>query len=658
MKILAIKNINMMNLVCERKNLDNLIKDLVLNENCQFVNSYLEIENNDFAIGMTEENADEILNMENIQLIKGNREIKEYLDKLVNLSQNLKYTPVKSKEYIDNQVDFSKTKKEINDLIEKLEDFDNKVKILEEKIQDLKRLEFIEKIKSYDINLKKLMAMEHFSVKIGYLSKEKRRRISRNYENISAIVIHLGTQEEKELYLIISPKSLDIEMARILRSTNFKEIKIKKDYLNNPENLEVILEKDKKDLTEKLTSINQKIENYINQNTETIDRLYSKLYMFKKIDEVKEKIGASDNYAYISAWTPLNIDDEIKNLKEKYNNILVKFKSIEEVSDKIEIPTYLKNNRFFQPFELLVTMYGVPSYNEIDPTSFLGLAYTFLFGAMFGDLGQGFVISLIGLYMSRKKSMDFGGILTRIGIGSMIFGVLYDSFFGYENVISKYLPLPIYIRPMENINSILVLSIGVGFILLTISYIYSIINKFRNKEIGELYFGRNGINGLILFWDLIAIGAGLFLNNFIINKNILYAVLLASTLLLILKEPLSNKLNKNEIDTQIDKEYYIESGFNLFETFLSLFSNSISFIRVGAFAINHVGLFLAFHTLANIIGSISGNIIMFLLGNIIIIGLEGLIVFIQGLRLFYYELFSKYYSGDGILFNPEKFKEV
>ena len=130
--------------------------------------------------------------------------------------------------------------------------------------------------------------------------------------------------------------------------------------------------------------------------------------------------------------------------------------------------------------------------------------------------------------------------------------------------------------------------------------------------------------------------------------------MLISIILLIFKEPLNNILNKDEFSTQIDREYYIESGFNIFETFLSIFSNCISFIRVGAFAINHVGLFLAFKTLANIIGSTSGNIIMFILGNVIIIGLEGLIVFIQGLRLFYYELFSKYYSGDGILFQPEK----
>ncbi len=99
-------------------------------------------------------------------------------------------------------------------------------------------------------------------------------------------------------------------------------------------------------------------------------------------------------------------------------------------------------------------------------------------------------------------------------------------------------------------------------------------------------------------------------------------------------------------------EYYVESGFDILETLLSMLSNSISFIRVGAFALNHVGLFIAFHTMASIIGSLAGDISMFIIGNIIVIFLEGLIVFIQGLRLVYYELFSKYYTGEGIPFVP------
>ena len=92
----------------------------------------------------------------------------------------------------------------------------------------------------------------------------------------------------------------------------------------------------------------------------------------------------------------------------------------------------------------------------------------------------------------------------------------------------------------------------------------------------------------------------------------------------------------------------------MFETVMGFFSNTLSFIRVGAFAINHVGLFMAFHALGQMLGSSIGNIFMIVLGNIFIVCLEGLIVFIQAIRLEYYELFSKYFNGEGINYEPLK----
>jgi V/A-type H+-transporting ATPase subunit I len=97
--------------------------------------------------------------------------------------------------------------------------------------------------------------------------------------------------------------------------------------------------------------------------------------------------------------------------------------------------------------------------------------------------------------------------------------------------------------------------------------------------------------------------------------------------------------------------YYIESVFEILETFLSMLSGTVSFIRVGAFALTHVGLFLAFETIGHMMNSTGGSIAMIIVGNIFILILEGLIVFIQGLRLQYYELFSRYYKGNGKLFN-------
>ena len=386
-----------------------------------------------------------------------------------------------------------------------------------------------------------------------------------------------------------------------------------------------------------------------------IDELYSKLQLEEYIDQIRTNIAATKNFAYMSVWIPEDEKPQFESILSRYQELSVFFKRAEEVSSRIEVPTKLQNNRFFQPFEMLVNMYGVPSYNEIDPTVFFGIAYIFIFGAMFGDVGQGLVIVLTGLFLQKKMANDFGAILSRIGIGSMIFGLLYDSFFGYEEIISKLVPLPFFIRPIDNINLILILAVGAGILLLLISYLYSIVNKLKIGDYEEGVFGKNGINGVILFLMILFATYGMILGGENFPLKLPLVIVAVNVLLLIVKQPLTNKImGKERLYSEGKSEYFVESGFNIFEVFLSLLSNCISFVRIGAFALNHVGLFIAFHTLANMIGGVGGNVVMFLVGNIIILGLEGLIVFIQGLRLFYYELFSKYYSGEGILFVPDK----
>lgn len=652
---MAVKKLKMLNIVCKNEYLDELLRDLILEENCQFIDTMTEIEESDFSIGMTEENADEILDMEDIVVLKENKEVAEYLGKMDDLLKELEYIPKLKKEYMLGDHKFENIKNEIDEVTRKFANLTEKMRKTSNKLKSLNSLGYIDKIKNINIDFKDLANLEFFTVKFGFLTKEKRKKISQNYENIMAIVLHLGSYEEKELYIIVSPKSLDLEMDRILRSTDFVEIEIDKEYLATPSEMEKMIESDKKKYENELIQLKKSSDEYIVEYKDAIDRLYSKITMESKIENIRTKIAATRNFCYLSTWVPANHDGNYKDIFSKYNDILVTYKNSEEVSNKIPIPTYLKNLFFFRPFETLVNMYGVPSHDELDTTMFFGLVYIFFFGAMFGDLGQGMVFVMSGLVLVRKGMANFGSLMWRIGLGSMFFGIIYDSFFGYEHIISKLIPLPIYLRPMENINTVLLTAVASGIFFLLISYGYSILNKIRARELGEAFFGRNGINGVFLFLTLLVLIYGIATGKEILPKGILYILLLVSIVLLIVKEPLGNLIMGNRpLYGETPGEYYTESGFNVLETFLSILSNGISFIRIGAFALNHVGLFIAFRTMADMIGSVTGNIAMFIVGNVVIIGLEGLIVFIQGLRLFYYELFSKYYKGEGILFSPDK----
>lgn len=183
------------------------------------------------------------------------------------------------------------------------------------------------------------------------------------------------------------------------------------------------------------------------------------------------------------------------------------------------------------------------------------------------------------------------------------------------------------------------------------------LNAWRTKDLEEGVFGKEGLVGFLLFLTFILLLVSNVTEYKILPTSVGVALILVLLALSVLKEPLTHlitgvrPLHKGPVGM-----YYVENGFSLIETMIAILSGTISFIRVGAFAINHVGLFLAFHTMGEMIGNQMGNIIVLILGNVIIIGLEGLIVFIQGLRLEYYELFSKYYKGDGLEFIPAETK--
>lgn len=646
------------NVVSQMKDLNRILRDLIVMGFVEFKNSFEDIDESNFSLTMMKENADEIVELLEINHCEKNSAIRTSREKLEYILSGIEFKPTVEKRMMVGDYTFAEVEESINRIHDHFRELTGDIDKYRSKLEELDILNCDQCLNGINVDLKKLINLENFIVKWGYLTQENRHKIEKNYENISAAVLHLGSDKEKEVYMVISPKELELETDRILRSVNFFEIKPATEFFDYPDIMFKKMDNERKRLKTKLKDLAEVSKKYLEDYHEEINQCYSRIIMHQKIDDVKEKLAVTKNFVYMSVWIPENETTCMEKYFEVYGDtVILARRDIKDLSSSVIIPTKLRNNILFKPFEELVLMYGIPSYNEIDPTVFFALSYMLLFGAMFGDLGQGLVIFLAGLYIS-KKNRNYGGILSRIGLSSMIFGFVYDSFFGYENVISKFIPGFKYLRPIENINTILITSIGVGIVLLTISYIFSIINKLKRKEIEEGVFGRTGVAGLVLFSSVLLLAYEMVMKVTHIPIFLLIALTVFSVGMIVGKEPISNLILKQRpIYHENASQYYIESGFDIFETFLSLFSNSVSFIRVGAFALNHVGLFIAFHTMASIIGNLAGNISMFFIGNVMIIFLEGLVVFIQGLRLVYYEMFSKYYTGEGILFEPDRIIE-
>ena len=213
-------------------------------------------------------------------------------------------------------------------------------------------------------------------------------------------------------------------------------------------------------------------------------------------------------------------------------------------------------------------------------------------------------------------------------------------------------------RPMENINYILLTGVIFGIVLILSAYLYNIINSRIEKNVEKGVFSRNGVVGFIFYLILLYTVFRVLVTHSSISLA-LVCIMIGLILLMVFKQPLANRLiHAEQLYQESPANYYTEEGFGVIETLLSIISNTLSFIRVGAFALNHVGLYIAFATMARMISNSWGSLAILVLGNIIIIGLEGLIVFIQALRLEYYELFTKYFRGNGIEYVPAKMEFV
>ena len=641
-----IEKIKLMNVVGNLNYINNAILDILKSKSVNLINAKTDLEIDAFSEDL---NNDENL-QRNIELnyISSFDKDKEKYEDVEHAKELLKFFDIeklddKYFEEVDLDLNFDKF---YQDLKEKI----NKLKEVNEKLSKLENIEKnYELFSNINVDLTELSRLEYFDVKFGILDKAGRYRIKKNYSNLLSVIFHVSSSGDDEIYMAIYPKDAANSMETILKSVNFREVDILKGGSGTLKETIENFEKEKKFLQDKKANILEYRDNLIKNDSESIKKILARTLVEENIENVKKYMLRSKNYFYLSAYIGVSDIDDMKKRLSKYKGLKVEFLDPKDLN--LKPPTKLKNNFFFRPFEQLVQMYGIPSYDEVDPTVFFGISYMLLFGSMFGDLGQGLVFILLGFYLAKNKNKDFGELLKRMGLASSFFGIMYGSVFGNE----KLLPA-IWIRPFESIDQTLVYAIGFGLVLLVFSYIIGFINKIRIKEYEEALFSKEGLAGFVVFISMLDLGPNFMGGKGFLPNKIATIAMLMALLLMIFKRPIYQLLSGQKVAYEDSDAtgYYIQGAFSLLEALLTILSNIISFIRVGAFAINHVGLFLAFKTVGQMTGSGFWNIVALIIGNIVIISLEGLIVFIQSLRLEYYEMFSKYFLGEGYEFKTEK----
>ena len=529
--------------------------------------------------------------------------------------------------------------------------------------------EYEEKLKNVhyfiglDYDTEKILHFKYVNFRFGSMPKEYYEKfITFVYDSIDTIFYKAREIDDKVWGVYFVPDAISEQIDAIYSSMHFERFFLPDEYHGTPEFAGAKLKEKIEELKTSIHAIDEKIVKTLEDSHEDFLLANQVLFRFNKVFDVRKYAAATrDNrkdkkvFYIICGWlTQKDAERLAKELENEPNTFCIVERDMSKISSTP--PVKLKNNMFFKPFEMFVEMYGLPDYKEFDPTMLIALTYSVIFGFMFGDVGQGLVLLILGSIIAYKKQSRLAAIIARCGFFSTIFGFLFGSIFGFEDIIQ-----PLWLRPAKamtalpvigNLNTVFVITITLGMLIIILMMILSIFTKLRFKKPGEALFDTNGVAGLV-FYTSALITIILFMTDKTMPATVILLIMFVLPLILIfLKEPLSAVLEKKKIHLEGGLGMFILQGFfELFEVLLSYFSNSLSFVRVGAFAVSHAAMMEVVLMLS---GAERGNInwIAVVLGNIFVMGMEGLIVGIQVLRLEYYELFSRFYTGDGRAFKP------
>lgn len=522
--------------------------------------------------------------------------------------------------------------------------------------------------------------------------------------------------EDRIVFFIIYPKEKEEDLEERIKVTHAEVVPILKKYLipnginftriNNEINLITdTLSKYQKELERlreenlllfaALYEIVQNLEeyNWADQQFEELSSNRFELQFFVPLAKKQEvQQGLIKNFKDqitiesldITRFNPVKFEDNVPHLylakaadsknteyvEEKPSNVDKKEEDLRNST-----PTIMRNNFFVRPFETLTRMYGIPAYSEIDPTPFLAFTFPLLFGIMFGDIGHGFVLifsGLIGALVFRKKKsrdfLNFCWIIFYCGWGAILMGYLYGEFFGMNEInlfgmiiiplepfTIPFLNITLH-NPLDNILMIFMFAVLIGVIHINLGWFIQFLNYWKQSR-KYLAVTDSLIKILLLTGGAILI----FTYKFDIGSWISppYPILLPLIpgLLLIILKPLGKIFGLSYMKKETYGGLLGEGSMETFETLLSIISNVSSYIRLLALALAHISLMIAIQA---IIGINKGTGILFeilritglIFGNLVVILLEGLLVFINALRLHFYEFFFKFYQGSGTQFFP------
>ena len=569
----------------------------------------------------------------------------------------------------------------IGDAQKLLEEDSNTKKSLEEYTALKETLELVKKL---DLDIGNFGLMKYFFVNLFVIPTSSYEEISRSLEGVSIYKYDLDSKENSAVLVIGDAKEAD-KVQKIMRNLNANQFSIPQGFPQVPSKAYALAEEKIKELTVKQKELAKKLAAMQKKLRREIMQLRENAEVAKDVIETLRKPGGTKNFALIQGYIPKKMEKKFKDLTSQWTSIT------EEITDpkvQKDLPLLLTNPKWVRTFEVITESQGIPRRGEPDPTWHIALMWPIFYGIMFADLGHALLLMGFGLLFKMKGQgtlSRWGMLIAMSGFSAAVAGTFTGEVFGFhldhlaffEDLLHEggiLYPIADFIGiisvaelTFEQVIMILKVSIFLGIVHLTWAFLLRIRRYIREGRKIELYF--EAIPNLVMYYGIVAvmmsaIGSGYDVMNmysrvhaepvpwitilvgewavvWLVVRIAIFTVI-GCVVLMIIGGILHNKRHPEQGG---------DMASVIMETLLGktveCLSHTISYARIGIMLLVHAALLLtvnnAYHHLG---GAESGGALAIIIGgNLGIMIIEGLIVYIQALRLHLYEYFTKWYDG-------------
>ena len=505
--------------------------------------------------------------------------------------------------------------------------------------------------------------------------------------SLGDLIVHpVKLNDEKSSITVIGSQEDSEKIMKVLRSFNVHPIQIPSDLPQNPSSAYDICQKTTKELEKKYAEITKKIEKLKVTILPKLLSLYESSKTAKDILEITRKPAGTKNFAVIQGYIPVSMENKFKTLTDRYISVTEPVKLDRDSPD--QLPTLLVNNRYAKTFEVITETQGLPNHGEVDPTPIIAFVWPVFYGIMFADLGHGLLLFGLGMFLRYRgigNLKTWGTLLAASGAAASIAGLGTGEMFGFHiDEIAILAPLFEPLGPLvgalnvseltfDQVIKILKVSVAIGIVHILMALFLRLRNDILEKN--KLIIFTHDIPTIIQFLAVVAlilaaIGSGYDIigmfgvTGVIHNEPVPWLTFLfgdwvtvdlvakATPPIIIATAGIMIWGGKKEQDLAAKHGHDEGGGLMgivievILVRIIEVLSNVISYTRLGIMLLVHAALLVT----VNQSYESGGGLAVLIGGNIGIMLIEGLIVYIQTIRLHLYEWFPKWYRGEGVGF--------